>query len=189
MDYAAIYERLVERARGRVRQGYMERHHVEPRCMGGSNDKNNLVFLTAKEHFLAHKLLVRMHPDVRGLWLALIAMGRISQFKARIFSSERSRAAEMRRGFKYSRDSREKMSESARARGRNSVATEFSPGLIPWNAGLPKELSHRFGKQHSPETILKMTRTQQSRKAEHSVRMRQWWAERRLALSVERAKQ
>lgn len=38
---------------------YVEKHHILPKSMGGSNTKNNLVELTTKEHFVAHKLLVR----------------------------------------------------------------------------------------------------------------------------------
>lgn len=40
--------------------GYVERHHILPRSLGGSNKKENLVFLTPKEHFVCHRLLVRM---------------------------------------------------------------------------------------------------------------------------------
>lgn len=36
---------------------YKERHHIIPRCMGGDDCEDNLIDLTAKEHFDAHKLL------------------------------------------------------------------------------------------------------------------------------------
>jgi 5-methylcytosine-specific restriction endonuclease McrA len=47
MNYRRQYELLIEKAqlRGSV-DGYMERHHIVPRCMGGSNEKENLVELT-----------------------------------------------------------------------------------------------------------------------------------------------
>ena len=35
--------------------------------MGGSNSEDNLVYLTAEEHYVAHQLLVKMYPDNRGL--------------------------------------------------------------------------------------------------------------------------
>lgn len=38
-------------------------HHIIPRCMGGTDDKNNLVELSLREHYLAHKLLKKIHPD------------------------------------------------------------------------------------------------------------------------------
>jgi NUMOD3 motif./HNH endonuclease. len=183
VDYVAVYDDLIARARGRVRHGYMERHHVTPKCMGGNNHEENLVYLTAKEHFIAHKTLVRMYPDVYGLWQALIAMGRIVEFKSRIFASERQRAAELRRGFRYSEASKKRMSASASARGKNSPETEFKPGQKPWNAGLPPEQSHRYGKKHSPVTIARMVEVQQARKAEHSARMKLWWRERKATLT------
>lgn len=40
--------------------GYTESHHVVPKSLGGSDDKNNLVKLTAKQHFVCHLLLTKM---------------------------------------------------------------------------------------------------------------------------------
>ena len=49
---------LYTRGRFGIPEGeYKERHHIIPKCMGGTNDKNNLIDLYAKEHFIAHKLL------------------------------------------------------------------------------------------------------------------------------------
>ena len=189
MVYAAIYDGLIARARGRSRHGYMERHHIVPKCMGGSNRKDNLVYLTAKEHFIAHKLLVRIHPNALGLWLALIAMGRLLEYKSRIVASERARAAELRRSFRYSDESKKRMSESAKARGRNSPETEFKPGHRAWNAGLPTEQSHRYGKNHSAETIERMRAVQQAGRAEQSVRMKLWWQKRKAAAQHQGASQ
>lgn len=39
---------------------YQEKHHIIPKSLGGSNKKENLVSLTAKEHFICHRLLVKM---------------------------------------------------------------------------------------------------------------------------------
>ncbi len=59
-EYKRTYGRLVERARGRVKEkGVHENHHIIPRSMGGSNEKSNIVALTYKEHFLAHWLLAK----------------------------------------------------------------------------------------------------------------------------------
>ena len=68
MNYKRIYENLINRARTRVPpEGYIERHHVVPRCLGGSDDETNLVALTPEEHYVAHQLLVKMYPKERGL--------------------------------------------------------------------------------------------------------------------------
>lgn len=39
---------------------YLESHHIIPKCLGGNNDKSNLVLLTAREHFIVHILLLKM---------------------------------------------------------------------------------------------------------------------------------
>ena len=69
MNYTKIYNQLIERAKNRKeeRDGYYERHHIIPKCMGGSNDKDNLVKLTYREHFIAHWLLHRENPDNKSL--------------------------------------------------------------------------------------------------------------------------
>lgn len=62
MNYHAHYRKLIDRAKFRVLVGYAERHHIVPRCMGGDNAVENLVWLTAEEHYCAHLLLVKMFP-------------------------------------------------------------------------------------------------------------------------------
>ena len=58
MDYEKIYNNLIDKAKSRKLCGvYTEKHHITPKCLGGTNDKNNIVELTAKEHYHAHHLL------------------------------------------------------------------------------------------------------------------------------------
>ena len=55
--------------RGRFACGeeYHERHHIVPRCLGGTDDKENLIDLYAREHFEAHRLLALENPENNGL--------------------------------------------------------------------------------------------------------------------------
>lgn len=58
MDYYKIYNQLIERAKERKSvEGYTEIHHIIPRSEGGTDKSDNLVELTGREHFIAHKLL------------------------------------------------------------------------------------------------------------------------------------
>ena len=74
MEYTKIYNQIIKRAKNRVLEGYKEKHHILPKCLGGSNDKSNLVELTAREHFLCHMLLCEICPNNRNLWYALFLM-------------------------------------------------------------------------------------------------------------------
>lgn len=74
MNHQKHYDLLIERARARVLSGYVEVHHIVPRCIGGSDDKDNLVQLTAEEHYVAHQLLHKIHPHIKGLLFAVISM-------------------------------------------------------------------------------------------------------------------
>lgn len=74
MNYEAHYNTLIERAKTRLLEGYGEQHHIVPRCLGGGDDADNMVRLTAEEHYVAHQLLVKIHPGHRGLAYAALLM-------------------------------------------------------------------------------------------------------------------
>lgn len=64
MDYNRIYRELIDNAITREPLiGYVETHHIIPKCVGGTDDKCNLVDLTAREHFIAHLLLTKLYDD------------------------------------------------------------------------------------------------------------------------------
>jgi len=178
MDHARVYDTLMVRAKVRQIEGYTERHHILPRCMGGANTRENIVRLTAREHVIAHKLLVRMHPGNIKLWAAVMLMGRVQMPKARATAREREEFARLRREFRYTDEAKAKMSESAKKRGRNSPKTEFLKGLEPWNKG---KKAWRKEYSHSEETLARMQETKQARQYDHSERMTRWWADRKAA--------
>lgn len=74
MNYQAHYDRLIARAKARALSGYIETHHVVPKCMGGPDSADNLVRLTPEEHFVAHQLLRKIYPHSKSLVYALIVM-------------------------------------------------------------------------------------------------------------------
>lgn len=62
--YYRLYNMLIEDARKNPKlDEYKERHHILPVCMGGKNNKENLVFLTARQHFIAHWMLYRIYKN------------------------------------------------------------------------------------------------------------------------------
>jgi hypothetical protein len=58
--YTHIYYKIIERAKSRTISSYTENHHIIPKSLGGSNNEDNLVLLTAREHFICHLLLTKM---------------------------------------------------------------------------------------------------------------------------------
>lgn len=74
MNYKKIYDSLIERSKNRVVDGYFESHHIVPRCMGGSDEKENIAELTPEEHYLAHQLLVKIYPENKKLVMAAVMM-------------------------------------------------------------------------------------------------------------------
>ena len=76
MNYLKQYVMLIDK-HGEISKplaGYHERHHVLPKCMGGKDEFDNLRYLTARCHLLAHWLLMRAFPDERGLKIAYATM-------------------------------------------------------------------------------------------------------------------
>lgn len=63
MNYQRIYDTLVRRGQNRILEGYSEKHHIVPKCLGGTDDATNLVALTPEEHYLCHLLLVKIHSN------------------------------------------------------------------------------------------------------------------------------
>jgi len=70
MNYQKIHNQIINRAKQRELDGYKERHHIVPRCLGGDDNIDNIVLLTAREHFIIHKLLCRMYPNEDKLFFA-----------------------------------------------------------------------------------------------------------------------
>lgn len=58
--YTTWYNQIIENAKFRVLAGYKESHHIVPKSLGGSDELNNLIELTAREHFVCHLLLLKM---------------------------------------------------------------------------------------------------------------------------------
>jgi hypothetical protein len=63
MNYQQIYDNLISHRLKNPATGYVERHHIIMKSMGGSNDPSNLVVLTGREHWIAHLLLYKIYKN------------------------------------------------------------------------------------------------------------------------------
>jgi hypothetical protein len=178
MNYSAIYERLVQRARERTLEGYKERHHVVPRCLGGSDDPNNLVDLTGPEHAIAHMLLVKMHPgNLKLVFAANIMLVNANGIRYEMprnkqygWLKERAAKAmgDVQRGRVHSDEERKKRSESLKGRKPSPQTTEVNRERMTGSPGL------RLGMTTSEDTRAKQSAAALARtdKEENDAKMR-----------------
>ena len=70
-SYSDYIQRIINiRPNIRDSEYYQELHHIIPKCIGGTNEKDNLVYLYAEEHYYAHKLLSSENKGVKQLQYA-----------------------------------------------------------------------------------------------------------------------
>ncbi len=149
MDYALAYNRLIANARKRgVVDGYSERHHVLPKALGGSDDSSNLVSLTAREHFVAHLLLARMHGG--SMWFALAIMKRDGRGSSRAFALARNKLSLLMTGNsktlgrKASDEERQRQSASRKGKAGRKLTEEQKRHLSAINTGKTFSDEHRL---------------------------------------------
>lgn len=147
--YQKVYSLLVEDRKTLQRNqkdSYFECHHVLPRSFGGNNEPENLVLLTAREHFLAHWLLTKFTVG-EGYWKMLCAFLKMyniskdvsgrkdTKYKksGRVYEKLRIAYSESMKGRTHSEEAKRKMSEARK-------------GRVAWNKGLSKETDERLAK-------------------------------------------
>ena len=85
MDYQKVYNALISHRKSnplvKSKELYTEVHHIVPRCLGGTDVSENLVRLTAREHFIAHRLLAKSFPEQTGLSKAVFAMCSVNSIR------------------------------------------------------------------------------------------------------------
>jgi hypothetical protein len=73
--YYSWYYSIINSAKVRLTEGYAEEHHIIPKSLGGSDSPDNLVKLTAREHFICHWLLTKcVEKNVEKMKYALWLM-------------------------------------------------------------------------------------------------------------------
>jgi hypothetical protein len=116
MNHRKIYDNIILKAKSENRQRhqgtYYENHHINPKCLGGNNDKENLVLLTAREHYICHKLLTYIYNGNPELVYAFFRMTFNKNVKHHLTSRDYMYAKELRSITPMSKEQKEKLSES-----------------------------------------------------------------------------
>jgi hypothetical protein len=111
--YKVWHDNIIANGKKRKLIGYKEVHHILPKSLGGSNDKSNLVELTAREHFLVHLLLCKftIGKEKHKMLYSFNAM-RYIKSKGRDYKINSKIAQKLRSQLRHSKETKLKMSES-----------------------------------------------------------------------------
>jgi len=140
--YSKWYNQIVQHAQSRLIDGYVEEHHIIPKSLGGTDLVENLVKLTAREHFICHLLLTKMvegsykYKMIKAAQMMGFAHGNGQQrYKttSRIYES-------LKRAITVPDEVRQKMGVSQRLRFENESGTFL-------------------GRKHSDDTRMKMSQS------------------------------
>lgn len=169
--YTKCYNRIIANAISRQHiSGYTEKHHIIPKSLGGSNRKDNLAKLTAREHFICHRLLVKMVEGdlkikmIRAVWRMTVKGADFQdRYKpcSRTYESIRLLFGSLRKGIITPEVVKKKISDA-------------NKGKTAWNKGISRTAEEKLlmsiqrkhtalvvrvwnqGKPHPPETIAKI---------------------------------
>jgi len=167
--YTKWYANIIANAKSRHSIGYVEKHHIVPRSVGGSDLESNIVSLTAREHFICHMLLTRITSGHHQV-LMRFALGKFIQtapgqersFTSWEYNKIREAISQARTGRKHSDDARKKMSDKRK-------------GRTPWNKGIKqgphseesnkKRSATLTGRERTPEFCQKVSEGKKGHKS------------------------
>lgn len=123
--YNRWYYQIINNAQDRPVIGYIEKHHILPRSLGGTDDISNIVKLSAREHFVCHLLLTKITTgeDLIKMQHAVGKFIQVAPGQDRSFTS-----------WEYKKI-RETISEARTGIKRPGIGG-VKKGNIPWNKGI-----------------------------------------------------
>lgn len=164
MDYERIYREFIADRKGRCPGGYTERHHINPRSLGGDDSAENLIKLSARDHYFAHCCLAKMYGG--KMWSALFAVANMAKTdeawryfcRRRMVEAARAKAAARRSehmtelwatgAFKRNRQYRAWTAEEREARRVKSLGRKQTPHAIQKTRDTRLSAAKRFNFVH-----------------------------------------
>lgn len=210
MNYQKVYNTIIDNAKSKNRiklrktnpnYVYYESHHIVPKCLNGIDDKENLVLLTGKEHFICHKLLTYMYKGNRKIALAFHKMSfGFNKEKYRVSSNDYQYARELIAKTQVSTETKEKISKSLIGRPFTKkglpISNEHKEKISNATKGknnpmfgkkhtiksIEKNRKSNLGKKHSDETKSKMKISHEGLKhtEETKLKFKKSWERRRI---------
>jgi hypothetical protein len=155
--YTKWYFDLINQRKQKPLQGniYTETHHILPRKLGGGDNFENLIKLTAREHFITHLLLTKMTNGINKKYmfhaLNLMAYTRNLKINSKTYSYIKEN---------YSKENKGNKNIMFGKKGLNLPAYGYKH-----TKEHKKYISNKLkGRKHSKEAKEKMTRAAMNRK-------------------------
>lgn len=165
--YSNWYYSIINKSKNRINNGYIERHHIIPRSLGGSDNHENIALLTAKEHFICHLLLTKMCISQKDEWKMICAYlyfrAHDKNLKSKQYKSLKEKFIKNHplKGKNKSIETKEKMKNSWTNERRKNRSNEYKGKNNPF-----------YGKSHSDEFKINMSLNNPAKKEEVKEKMR-----------------
>ena len=177
------YQRFIGSLRGQSVDGYAEVHHIVPRSLGGSNEADNLIRLTARQHYIAHWMLARaLGGSASRAFFMMSNFGKYGQVNSTTYQiarqeyadrvseqlkscpnipafteQHREKLRQAKIGRRLSEQTRRKVGDAQRGR---TLSAETRKKISDAKKGIA---TRGTGWKHSQETRKKMTESQHAR--------------------------
>lgn len=142
MNYAKLYNKIIENRLNNPSDGYTEKHHIIPASLGGSNSKDNLVSLTAREHFVCHWMLVKMYKGNKNSYYKML---KAFNMMCNSISTHQERYRVCSRIFSIYREDLSKALSASQVGKNNSQAGTM------WVCNLETKENKKVSKGHIPQ--------------------------------------
>lgn len=117
------------------------KHHIIPRHVGGTDHPSNIIELTIEEHAEAHRILYEKYNRIEDKWAWLGLSGQVGkdEILKEIAKSKKGKkkpvghgekVSVFRKTFKYSEESKKKMSDAKKGKHDSSYYAELSKKRI-----------------------------------------------------------
>jgi hypothetical protein len=138
-----------------------------PKCLGGDNNKENLVLLTAREHFIAHKLLASIYNDNYKICFAFIQMAFQKNHNNFVSSRDYENAIKLFRSFPMPEDQKLKISKKLKGRiileDQRKLISKRHKGKKVSKESIKRRMEKMKNYKHSEETRKKTSQSLKGR--------------------------
>lgn len=157
--YYTWYFKIITNAQSRILDSYSEAHHIIPKSLGGSDEKANIVDLTAREHFLCHWLLtkfvlVNKEKMDYALWLMINVENKLQErykVNSKTYEILKTKLAKtfskQHTGRKMTEETKRKISETRKQRFQEGTLT-----IKVYDTTREKLSKSRTGKKQTQQT-------------------------------------